>query len=162
MSKAFIMFAWKNSTLPLISTQLLPSHCRTVICHFYITSCVRLRQGKVKEVKVSIISLEKWKNKIEYETASDSFYCSVYLILVMIDHFLGNTTRLNLLRSTEFYIVIGSVRKTWLFFKLQLKKVEVFFSSLIIEFITKSRTSSYVPSYISCFSFSTFPSLHLV
>ena len=80
----------------------------------------------------------------------------------MIDHFLGNTTRLNLLCSTEFYIVIGSVRKTWLFFKLQFKKVEVFFSSLIIEFITKSRTSSYVPSYISCFSFSTFPSLHLV
>ena len=80
----------------------------------------------------------------------------------MIDHFLGNTTRLSLHTSTEFYIVIGRVRETWLFFKLQLKKVGSYFFSLIIEFITKSRTSSYFPSYISCFSFSTFPSLHLV
>ena len=79
-----------------MTTQLPPSHCRTIIFHFYITSCVRLREDKVKEVKVGIISIEKYKNKIEYETASDSFYCTLYLILVMIDHFLGNTTRLNL------------------------------------------------------------------
>ena len=45
----------------------------------------------------------------------------------MIDHFLGNTTRLNLPPSTEFYGVIGSVRTTWLFFKLQLKEVGRYF-----------------------------------
>ena len=66
--------------------------------------------------------LKSEKNKVEYETASDSFYCSVYLILAMLDHFLGDTTGLDLPPSTEFYIVIGSVRKTCLFFKLQLKK----------------------------------------
>ena len=53
-------------------------------------------------------------------------------VCIMIDHFLGNTTRLNLPPpppSTEFYIVIGRVRNTWLFFKLQLrKKWEVIFS----------------------------------
>ena len=119
----------------IVLSRLCPHNSRLQIVellitfHFYyITSWVRLREDKVKEVKVGIISIEKYKNKIEYETASDSFYCTLYLILVMIDHFLGNTTRLNLLRSTEFYIVIGSVRKTWLFFKLQLKKVEVIFS----------------------------------
>ena len=74
----------------------------------------------------------------------------------MIDHFLGNTTRLNLPPSTEFYIDMGRVRKTWLFFKLRLKKVGSCFFSLIIEFITKSRASSYVPSYVRCFSFQPF------
>ena len=53
------MFAWKNSTLPLMSTQPLPSHYGTIIFHFYITSCVRLREDKVKEAKVGIISIEK-------------------------------------------------------------------------------------------------------
>ena len=151
MSKVFIMFAWKN-TLPLMSTQLLPSHCRTIICHFYMSSClancVRLREDKVIEVKVGIILIEKWKNKVEYETASDSFDCSVHLIFVMIGHFLGNTTRPNLSLSTEFYIVIGGVRKTWLFFKLLLKKVGSYFFSLIIEFITKSCSSSYVDPFL--------------
>ena len=42
-----------------MSTQLPPSHCRTIIFHFYITSWVRLREDKVKEAKVGIISIEK-------------------------------------------------------------------------------------------------------
>ena len=56
------MFELKNSTFPLMSTKLLPSHCRTIICHFCMTSClancVRLREDKVKEVKVGIIFIE--------------------------------------------------------------------------------------------------------
>ena len=52
-----------KKTLSLMSTQLLPSHCRTIICHFYMTSClancVRSREDKVKEVKVGIILIEK-------------------------------------------------------------------------------------------------------
>ena len=46
-----------------MSTQLLPLRCRTIICHFYMTlclaNCVRLREDKVKEVKVGIILIEK-------------------------------------------------------------------------------------------------------
>ena len=52
-----------KKTLSLMSTQLLPSHCRTIICHFYMTSClanfVRSREDNVKEVKVGIILIEK-------------------------------------------------------------------------------------------------------
>ena len=80
----------------------------------------------------------------------------------MIDHFLGNTTRVNLHPSTEFYIVIGRAREIWLFFKLQLKKSGKLF------FLIDSRVY-YQISYIfkrpflhKLFSFSTFPSLHLV
>ena len=58
-----LYYVCMKKTLPRISTQLLPSHCRTIIGHFYMTSClancVRSREGKVKEVKVGIILIEK-------------------------------------------------------------------------------------------------------
>ena len=77
-----LYYVCTKKTLPLMSTQLLPSHCRTIICHFYMTSCLanceRSREDKVKEVKVDISLIEKLKNKVEY----------------------------------EFYIVIGRVRNT--------------------------------------------------
>ena len=61
--KGLYYVCMKNSTFPLMSTKLLPSHCRTIICHFYMTTClancVRSREDKVKEVKVGIILIEK-------------------------------------------------------------------------------------------------------
>ena len=60
-----LYYVCTKKTLPLMSTQLLPSHCRTIICHFYMTSClancVRSREDKVKEVKVDISLIEKLK-----------------------------------------------------------------------------------------------------
>ena len=57
---------------------------------------MRLRKDKVKEVKVGIILIEN-KKIIKLSMKLPVTHFIMHLVLVIIDHFLSNTTRLNIL-----------------------------------------------------------------